>query len=69
MQLRVKHIWQVVFLVVVFGQVALLFRAIRRPALAWIVNPADDVIEVCLLADLLKICCERAAESVVIVAN
>src|SRR4029434_10542229 len=43
--------------------------AVWSPAFALIVSPADDVIEVCLLADLLKIRGKRAADLVFLVAD
>ena len=45
-----------VFLRVVFrGQVAFFFWTVRRDAFARVVNPANDVIEVCLFAYTLQV--------------
>src|SRR5689334_3647739 len=55
---------------VVFGrEIALLFRAIRRYALSRIVNPADDVIEVRFLPNLLQVCGKLAADLLIAFAD
>src|SRR5439155_16859176 len=48
--LQIEHEGQVVFLVVFFGEVLLLEGAVRQRALARIVDPADQVFVVGLLA-------------------
>src|ERR1041385_6521263 len=55
---------------VVFGrEVAVMLRAVRCPALARIVNPADGVVEALLLADARQVGGELAAELLVALAD
>src|SRR5688572_1856903 len=69
MEFGVKNKRQV-FLRVVFGsQVAFFFWTIWCDAIARVVDPANDVIEVCLLADALEVCSKMPADRVFGVAN
>ena len=65
MQLSVKLERQLLLRVIVRRQIALFFRTVRRNALARIVNPAHDVIEVRLFTDAGKVCSEVATDLVV----
>ncbi len=69
MQFSVKDKRKIVLRVVFRRQIALFFRTIGRPTFARVVNPANDVIEVCFLADLLKIRGKGAAHLAVVFAD
>ena len=69
MQLSVKHEWLIVPGVIFGGQVALFFRTVWRPTFARIMDPANDVIEIGLFANTLKIRRERTARRILGVAD
>src|SRR5689334_9743760 len=69
MQLSVKLERQVLLRVVVRRQIAFFFRTVRRNALARIVNPAHDVIEVGFFADTLEVRGKSAADLAVAFAD
>ena len=50
------------FGIIIRREIALLFRAIRRPAFARVINPAHDVIVVIFFANLRQVRGERAAQ-------
>src|ERR1700730_8745469 len=68
MQLSVKDIGLALLRVVLWCQISLLFRTIRRIARPRIVDPADDVIEVCFLSDPGQIRGKRSAKTVAFLA-
>ena len=60
---EIKNVRQVVFLVVVSGQVALLERTIRRRALARVMNPSYQVIVIRLFTHASQVGAEPPAHS------
>ena len=69
MQFGIEEKRQAVFCVIIRREIAFLFRAIRRPALARVVNPTHDVIVIIFLADFREVGRECAAELAVSFAD
>src|SRR5687768_15493708 len=69
MQLSIEREGFAMLRKVVRGQVALLFRAIRRPTFARVVNPAHDIVIVRLFADTGKIRGKNAPHRAVTLAD
>src|SRR5687767_21577 len=69
MQVGVENKRQVLLRVVLGSQIAFFFRTIRSNAIARVVDPAHDVIEIRLLANFLEICGEVAAGGTAALAN
>ncbi len=55
MQFSVENKRQILLRIVFGSQVAFFFRAVRRDAIARVVDPAHDVIEVGFFADALEV--------------
>ena len=69
MKFGIEQVRQVMFRVIFRRQITFLFRTIRRPTFARIVNPTHDVIVVGFLADTLQVGRKCAAHSTLAFAD